>query len=99
MYSINFTVIRKKFSLSFHYNWGNGYLFVNDTKTILFKAKVSEIVITPLFLGNISEDFSAGNMKKRELNEYVYDFSVNYDVIAVLDILDIQVLMKNNDIA
>ena len=90
MYSINFTVIRKKVSLSFHYTWWNGYLFVNGTKIILFKAKVSEIVITPLFLGNSSEDFSAGNMKKRGLNEYVYDFSVNYDVIAVLDILDIQ---------
>ena len=26
-YSINFTVNRKKFSLSLHYNGGNGYLF------------------------------------------------------------------------
>ena len=39
-------------------------------------------------------------MKKTELNVYVYDFSVDYDAIAVDDILDIhKYLMKeNNDI-
>ena len=37
-------------------------------------------------------------MKKSGLNEYVYDFSVNYDAIAVDDILDIHNhLMKKND--
>ena len=36
-------------------------------------------------------------MKKTELNGYVYDFSVDYDVIAVDDILHIhKYLMKNN---
>ena len=29
MYSINFTVIKKKFCLSLHYNGANSYLFVN----------------------------------------------------------------------
>ena len=29
-------------------------------------------------------------MKKNELNEYVYDFSVDYDFIDVDDILDIR---------
>ena len=29
MYSINFTVTRKKFCLSLNYNGGNSYLFVN----------------------------------------------------------------------
>ena len=34
-------------------------------------------------------------MKKTELNGYVYDFSVNYDAVAVDDILDIhRYLMK-----
>ena len=38
-------------------------------------------------------------MKNTGLNGYVYDFSVDYDVIAVDDILDIQnYLMKKNDI-
>ena len=37
-------------------------------------------------------------MKKTGLNGYVYDFSVDYDAIAV-DILDIHnYLMKKNDI-
>ena len=32
MYSINFTVIKKKFYLSLHYNGVNSYLFVNGTE-------------------------------------------------------------------
>ena len=31
MYSINFTVTKKKFCLSSHYNGSNSYLFVNGT--------------------------------------------------------------------
>ena len=39
-------------------------------------------------------------MKKTGLNGYVYDFSVDYDAIAVDDILDIhEYLMKKNDIS
>ena len=39
-------------------------------------------------------------MKKTGLNGYVYDFRVEYDAIAVDDILDIcNYLMKKNDIA
>ena len=38
-------------------------------------------------------------MKKTGLNEYVYDLSVDYDAIAVDDILDIQkYLMEKNGI-
>ena len=37
-------------------------------------------------------------MKKAGLNAYVYDFSVDYDVIAVDNILDIhKYLMKKNN--
>ena len=32
MYSINFTVTKKKFYLSLHYNGVNSYLFVNGTE-------------------------------------------------------------------
>ena len=60
MYSINFTVTKKKFCLSLHYNGANSYLFVNGTKIYKFKAKYSEIVC----LGNISKDWSTDNMKK-----------------------------------
>ena len=55
----------------------------------------SEIVATPLCLGNVSKDFSVDNMKKTGLNGYFYDFNVDYDSIAVDDILDIhKYLMK-----
>ena len=64
MYSINFTVTKKKFSLSLHYNGSNSYLFVNGTKICKFKVKDSAIVASPLCLGNISKDWSTDNMKK-----------------------------------
>ena len=67
MYSINFTVTRKKFCLSLHYNGTNSYLFVNGTEIYKFKAKDSAIVATPLCLGNISKDWSTDNMKKQDL--------------------------------
>ena len=99
MYSINFTVTKKKFCLSLHYNGENSYLFVNGTEIYKFKAKDSEIVATPLCLGNISKDWSVDNMKKTGFTGYVYDFSVDYDAITVDDILDIhKYLMKKNNI-
>ena len=64
MYSINFTVTNKIFSLSLHYNGENSYLFVNDTDIYKFKAKDSEILVGPIYLGNISKDWSVDNMKK-----------------------------------
>ena len=64
MYSINFTVTKKTFCLSLPYNGGNSYLFVNGTGIIKFKAKDSEIIASPLCLGNISKDWSTNNMKK-----------------------------------
>ena len=57
MYSIDFTVTRNKLCLSLHYNGANSYLFVNGIEIIKFKAKDSEIVATPLCLGNISKDW------------------------------------------
>ena len=64
IYSINFTVTKKKFCLRLHYNRSNSYLFVNGTGIYKFKAKDSEIVAAPLCLGNISKDWSVDNMKK-----------------------------------
>ena len=64
MYSINFTEHNKKFCLSLHYNKANSYLFVNGKEIHKFKAKDSEIVATPLCLGNISKDCTVDNMKK-----------------------------------
>ena len=98
MYSANFTVTKKKFCFSLHYNGANSYLFVNGVETYKFKAKDSEIVATLLCLGNISEDLSVDNMKKTGFDGYIYDFSVDYDATDVDDILDIhKYLMKKNN--
>ena len=82
-----------------HYTGANSYLFVNGTKIHKFKAKDSEINAIPLCLGRISEDFSVNNMKKKTaFCGCVYDFSADYNAIAVDDILDIRkYLMKNNN--
>ena len=83
MYSINFTVTKNKYCLSLHYNEANNYLFVNGTEIYKFKAKDSEIVGSPLCLGNISKDWSTENIKKKSFNGYVYDFSVHYDTTDI----------------
>ena len=89
MYSINFTVTKKKFCLSLHYNGANSYLFVNGTEICKFKAKDSEIVASPLCLGNNSKDWSINNLKKTGLTGYVYGFSADYSTVTVDDIKDI----------
>ena len=82
-----------------HYNGGNSSLFVNETEIIKFKVKDSEIVASPLCLGNISKDWSTANMKKTGLTGYVYDFSADYNAVTIDDIKDIHnYLMKKNDI-
>ena len=99
MYSVNFTENNKKFSLSLHYNGDNSYLFVNGIEIYKFKAKDSEIVASSLCMGNISKDVPVDNMKKTGLNGYVYDFSVDYDAIAVHNMLDMhKYLMEKNGI-
>ena len=62
MYSINSTVTKKKICLSLHYNGANSYLFVNGKEIAKFKTKDSEIVVSPLCLGNISKDWSEDNI-------------------------------------
>ena len=95
MYSTNFTEIDKKLCLILHYNEVNSYLFVNGNEIRKIKAKDFETVATPSYLGKVSKDWSVDNMKNTGLNGHVYDFSVDYDAIAVADILDIhKYLMK-----
>ena len=98
IYSINFTENNKTFSLSFHYNGANSYLFVNSREFYKFKVKDAEIVATPLCLENTSTDWEVDNLKKTGLNKYVYDFSGDYDAIAVYDMSDIHkyLIKKNN---
>ena len=99
MYSIKFRKCRKKLCLSLHYNRANSYLSLNYTKIIKFKAKYSEIVVTTLYLGKTSKKISADNMKNMGLYWYVYNFSIDFDAIAVGDTLDTQkYLMKKNGV-
>ena len=94
-YSISFTVTKKKFCLSLHYNGANSYFFVNGTEICKFKAKDSAIAASPLCLGNISKDWSTDNMKKTGFTGYVYDFSVSYNAVTLDDTKDIhKYLMK-----
>ena len=98
IYSITFTVTRKKFCLSLYYNGANSYLFVNGTKICKFKAKDSEIAASPLCIGNFSKDWSTDNMKKNGFTGYVYDFSADYGTVTD-DIKDIHNhLKKKNNI-
>ena len=70
---------------------------MNSKKIYKFKAKDSEIVATPLCLGNIRKDRSVDNMKKQGLMDM--SFSADYDATDVDDIKDIhKYLMKKNDI-
>ena len=97
IYLINFSRWYTKFCLSLHYNGSNSYLFLNGTEIHKFKAKNSEI--NSIMLRKHSKDWTADNMKKTEFHGYVYDFSVDYDAIAVGDILNIHnYLMKKKDI-
>ena len=92
MYSINFTLTRKKFCFK------NSYLFVNGAEIYKFKARDSEIFVSPICSGNISKDWSVDNMEKTGFPRCVYDFSLD-DTIAIDDIKDIhKYLMKKNDI-
>ena len=76
----------------------NSYLFVNGTEIYKFKAKDSEIVASPLCLGNISKYWLIDNMKKTGLNGYVYNFSVDYKTVDVGGIKSIhKYLMKKNN--
>ena len=91
MYLINFTVTKKKFCLSLHYNGANSYLFVNGTEIYKFKAKESEISLGSICLGNISKDWSVDYMRRTGFIGYVYDFGVDYYTPS-----DIKDMKKNN---
>ena len=96
MYSINFTVTKKKFCLSLHYNGANSYLFTNGTEICKLKAKDSAIVASPLCLGNISKETGKSKnisifrifLKKTRFTGYVYDFSADYNAVTLDDIKD-----------
>ena len=99
MYSVNFTVTKKQFCLSLHYNGANSYLFVYGTEIQKFKAEDSETAASPLCLGNISKVWSIDSTKRTGFTGYLYDFSVDDEATDFNDIKDIhKYLMKKNNI-
>ena len=81
-----------------HYNDADSYLFVNVSEIHKLIAKVSEVNAISSCLGKISKYLSVDNMKRTGFNIYVFDVSVDYQAIAVDDILDIHKhLMKKNN--
>ena len=86
---------------SLHYNGSKTFLFANATKIYQFKVKNSEIKPYPLCVGNISNYFTASNMKRKRkkktvLNGYVYDFSVDHNIIDTSSIINVHVLYEKN---
>ena len=82
-YSINCTEQEKKFCLSLYYNGSTSYLFVNGVKIYQIRAKDSQLVLHPMCLGNISQDFLIDNMIDTGLNGYFYNFSTSFGSIDV----------------
>ena len=67
-----------------------------ETEQYQSKATDSKIKKYPLYLGNISKDFTANNINITGLSGYVYEFSVDYNIIDTSNIINIyKNLMKN----
>ena len=79
MYSPNFTVDKKIFCLSLHYN-NNSYLFVNGKEVTKFKAKNTELIKCPMCLRDLSKNYNKNGRKDTRLYGNVYDFSVGYNI-------------------
>ena len=84
-----------------HYNGLSSYLFVNGTEIIKSKAKDSEIVATPSWLGNFSKDFSVDNTRKTGLNGYAYDLLTKeyvikdlFEILAIVNVIN-YVMLEN----
>ena len=90
-YSINFTLTKKKLCLSLPYNGANSYLFVNGTEIYKFKAKVSEIFVGPICLGNISNNWSVDNMKKLDL---MVIFMISVYIIRLLWLVILKIFIS-----
>ena len=87
--SIFFSESDKRFCLNLHDNGANSYLFVNATEMLQQLHYVKR---------HISKEWAVDNMKKTGLNDYVFGFSVDYDAIAVDDVLEIhKYLMEKNN--
>ena len=95
-YSVNFPRSETKLCSSVHYNGSNTFLF---RKIHQFKAKDSERKKYHLCLVSILKDFPVFDMKMIGLNNYIDDFSVDFNIFDTTNIIDIhKYLMKKHDI-
>ena len=77
-----FTQPSKKFVLSLHYNGDDSYLFVNGKQELKLKAKTDQLVKEKLYIGNLSDQWTASESEKTGLYGNIYDFVVDYEQIV-----------------
>ena len=67
--------------LSLHYNGNDSYLFVNGRQELKFKCKTDQLVKEKLWIGNLSDQWTASESEKTRLYGNIYDFVVDYEQI------------------
>ena len=85
-YYLNFSKQQKRFCLRLHYNQSNSFLFINEVKLYLFKAKYSELIgAYPIYLASISEGLILNNIKKRECMDgfVVFQFFITVLMLVI----------------
>ena len=64
-YFRNFTEPNVKLVLSLHYNGDDSYLFVNGRQELKFKCKTDQLVKEKLFIGSLSDQWTASESEKK----------------------------------
>ena len=98
-YFRNFTEPNVKFVLSLRYNGNDSYLFVNSRQELKFKAKTDQLVKEKLYIGNLSDQWTASESGKTGLYGSIYDFVVDYEqIVGVKTIYDMHryLMTKHN---
>ena len=95
MLSINFMKSKTTFSLSLQYNSYESCLYVNKTQLCIFECFN---ILNPykICLESVSKDFKINKMADIALNDTVSDFSIDYGLIDIKDILKIHEYLKKN---
>ena len=95
----SFTDPGKKFIISLHYNGDESYFFVNGRQELKFNAKTDQLVKEKLWIGNLSDQWTASESEKTGLYGSIYDFVVDYEqIVGVKSIYDMHryLMTKHN---
>ena len=100
-YFRNFTEPNVKFVLSLHYNGDDSYLFVNGRQELKFKCKTDQLVKEKLWIGNLSDQWTASESEKIGLYGNIYDFVIDCEqILGVKAIYDMhRYLMTKHNIS